>query len=206
MNIDIFLRTLCLVTVTMWFTRAGAAQGNTMLAVNALLMQMFTIFSFFMDGFAFSGEALCGRFKGAGDYMRFRRTVRLLLISGGCLAMVFTALYTFFGSEFLNLLTDDLTVVSGAKDYFWWAVSIPAVGFMAFTWDGIFIGATETRSMLASMALATAMFFFVYFVAYPSLRNHGLWLAFISYLAVRGIALAVMARKYYRPDYFCSAR
>lgn len=205
-NIDIFLRTLCLVTVTMWFTRAGAAQGDTMLAVNALLMQMFTIFSFFMDGFAFSGEALCGRFKGAGDYLRFRRTVSLLLISGGCLAMVFTALYTFFGSEFINLLTDDLTVVSGAKDYFWWAVSIPAVGFMAFTWDGIFIGATETRSMLASMALATFMFFLVYFAAYPSLSNHGLWLAFISYLAVRGIALAVMARKYYRPDYFCSAR
>lgn len=205
-NVDIFLRTLCLVSVTMWFTRAGASQGDTMLAINALLMQMFTIFSFFMDGFAFSGEALCGRFKGAGDYSCFRQTVRLLLISGGCLAIVFTAIYTFFGTDFLNLLTDDLTVVNGAKDYFWWAVSIPAVGFMAFTWDGIFIGATETRSMLASMALATAVFFTVYFAAYPSMRNHGLWLAFISYLAVRGIALAIMSGKYNRHGYFCSSR
>lgn len=66
-NGDIFLRTLCLVTVTIWFTRTGARQGEEMLAVNALLMQFFTLFSFFMDGFGFSGEALAGKYIGAKD-------------------------------------------------------------------------------------------------------------------------------------------
>ena len=60
-NSDIFLRTLCLIAVTMWFTRAGSSQGTVILAVNTLLMQFFIMFSYFMDGFAFAGESLCGK-------------------------------------------------------------------------------------------------------------------------------------------------
>ncbi|MDE6099746.1 MAG: MATE family efflux transporter, partial [Paramuribaculum sp.] len=74
-NSDIFLRTLCLVAVTLWFTRTGAMQGTVMLAVNTLLMQMFTIFSYMMDGIAFAGEALCGRYIGAGNTTRLRQTI-----------------------------------------------------------------------------------------------------------------------------------
>ncbi|MDK7751484.1 hypothetical protein QP572_14235, partial [Brevibacterium sp. UMB10442] len=51
-NKDIFLRTLCLVIVNMFFTKAGGAQGAMILAVNTLLMTLFTLFSYFMDGFA----------------------------------------------------------------------------------------------------------------------------------------------------------
>ena len=61
-NRDIFFRTLCLVAVTLFFTSAGARQSDIILAVNALLMQLFTLFSYFMDGFAYAGEAVCGRY------------------------------------------------------------------------------------------------------------------------------------------------
>ena len=60
-NSDIFFRTLCLVTVTVFFTSSGAKQGDVILAVNTLLMQLFTLFSYIMDGFAYAGEALTGR-------------------------------------------------------------------------------------------------------------------------------------------------
>ena len=73
-NRDIFLRTLCLVAVTMFFTSAGAAQGEVVLAVNTLLMQLFTLFSYIMDGFAYAGEALAGRYIGAGNRMELHRS------------------------------------------------------------------------------------------------------------------------------------
>lgn len=201
-NVDIFLRTLCLIVVTLWFTRVGAEQGDTMLAVNALLMQLFTIFSFFMDGFAFSGEALCGRFKGACDGGNFRAVVRQLIFIGLGIAMVFTVLYAVWGTDALHLLTDDAAVEASAAEYIWWAVSVPLAGFMAFTWDGVFIGATETRAMLVSMVAAMVVFFAVYLAAFPSMGNHGLWLAFVAYLAVRGVTLTVMARRFCRDGYF----
>lgn len=194
-NADIFLRTLCLVAVTVWFTRAGSRQGSEMLAVNALLMQFFTLFSYFMDGFAFAGEALTGRYIGARDPASLRRSVRALLLWGGAMAALFTLLYTAGGELLLRLLSDDLGVITAARDFMPWVLTIPAAGFMAFTYDGIFVGATATRSMLLSMAVASALFFIVCSIALPRMGNHGLWLAFILYLAARGAVLALLHPK-----------
>ena len=196
-NSDIFLRTVCLVGVTMWFTRVGSLQGAEMLAVNALLMQLFTMFSFFMDGFAFAAEALCGRFKGSGNVVMLHRVVRMLIGCGGVLALVFTALYAAGGEWLLGALSSDERVVALGSEYFWWAVSIPLAGFAAFMWDGVSIGVSATRRMLLSMIVATALFFAVYALAYPRLGNHGLWLAFIVYLFTRGAALWALDREYW---------
>ena len=193
-NRDIFLRTLCLVAVTLFFTSAGAAQGDVVLAVNTLLMQLFTLFSYVMDGFAYAGEALSGRHIGARNLSAFRLTVRRLFLWGAGMAAAFTLLYAVGGEAFLGLLTDEREVIAASQDYFYWAIAIPAAGVAAFTWDGVFIGATATRGMLASMAVAAACFFSLYFGLRASLGNHALWLAFIAYLATRGIVLTCLSR------------
>lgn len=158
-NTDIFLRTLCLVAVTMWFTRVGAMQGEMMLAVNALLMQLFTLFSYFMDGFAFSAEALAGRHYGAGDYRGLRKIIRLELECSTAVAILFSALYFFGGEWILSILTTDISVIRASSDYLVWAMLFPAAGFMAFCFDGIAIGVSATRMMLVSILLAALLFF-----------------------------------------------
>ena len=194
-NADIFLRTLCLIAVTVWFTRAGASQGAEILAVNTLLLQLFILFSYFMDGFAFSAEALCGRYLGAGDKEGLRRCIRREVQWGAAMALLFTAVYAIGGEAFLSLLTDDLHIMHSAAEFRLWAVGIPIAGFMAFTWDGIVIGLTRTRLMLWSMALSTAIFFILYFSLYGRMGNHALWLAFLAYLLTRGIALWLLSRR-----------
>lgn len=188
-NVDIFLRTLCMVGVTAWFTRAGASQGVDVLAANALLMQLFLLFSYFTDGFAYAGEALSGKFFGASDFVELRRTVRHLLIWGGGVSLIFTALYFFAGEFILRILTDRHEIVDRAVEYLPWAVSIPMCGIFAFIYDGVFIGLTLTRRMLVSVAAGMAVFFAIYFTLRSALGNHALWLAFITYLLVRGITL-----------------
>ena len=150
-NRDIFLRTLCLVAVTTCFTAGGAAGGEVVLAVNALLMQLFMLFSYVMDGFAYTGEALGGRYFGAADEGAFRAVVRRLFGWGVVLAVLFTLIYSVGGSTFLRLLTNDMTVVGAAATYFPWAVAIPLVSFSAFLLDGIYVGTTSTRPMLVAM-------------------------------------------------------
>lgn len=192
-NTDIFLRTVCLVAVTVWFTRMGAIQGETMLAVNALLMQFFTLFSYFIDGFAFAGEAMTGKYIGRRNDSMLRLTIRHLCLWGIGIAALFTLIYAFGGNLILRLLSSETTVVNAASDFLPWIFTVPAAGFLAFTWDGIFIGATATRSMLMSMFGATAVFFITVTALHPSLGNHSLWLAFILYLFARGIILTFMA-------------
>ena len=194
-NRDIFLRTLCLVIVTLFFTSAGAAQGEIVLAVNTLLMQLFTLFSYIMDGFAYSGEALVGKYVGANNQPALCRTVRQLFIWGVGLSTGFTLLYFFGGKSFLGLLTNETSVIREAENYFYWVLAIPLTGFAAFLWDGIFIGATATRQMFYSMLVASGSFFLVYYSLHEWMGNHALWLAFIVYLSLRGIMQAALSRK-----------
>lgn len=193
-NRDIFLRTLCLITVTTFFTSTGARQGEVILAVNTLLMQLFTLFSYIMDGFAYAAEALVGRYIGERNRDQLKRTVRALFAWGVALSALFTLLYAIGGEIFLALLTNEPLVIAASRDYFYWVLLIPFAGFAAFLWDGILIGATATRQMLWAMFGAMAAFFVVYWVGGGHLHNHILWLAFIVYLALRGILQTIWGR------------
>ena len=191
-NRDIFLRTLCLVSVMLFFTTAGARQGDTVLAVNTLLMQAYMVFSYVMDGFAYAGEAISGKRYGAGNARALRDTVARLFRWGAAMTAVFTLLYIIGGDAFLRLLTDDAAVVGASAEYSFWAVLMPVAGVAAFVWDGVFIGCTMTRGMLQSIFLAAAVFFIVYFPLAETMGNHALWLAFTLYLAVRGAVQTVI--------------
>ena len=194
-NRDIFFRTLCLVAVTMYFTSAGAAQGEVILAVNTLLMHFFTFFSYIMDGFAYAGEALVGKHLGANDRPALRQMVHQLFVWGIVLSLVFTLVYGIGGKVFLGLITNEQSVITASSAYFYWVLAIPLAGFAAFLYDGIFIGATATRWMLYAMSIATTAFFLIYYGFRGAMGNHALWLAFITYLVLRGIVQGFLGRK-----------
>lgn len=191
-NRDIFFRTLCLVSVMFFFTSAGSWQGEIVLAVNTLLMQMYMLFSYVMDGFAYAGEALGGRCYGAADRKALRATVRQLFLWGAFMTLGFTLVYALGGEAFLSLLTDEPNVISAASSYFFWAMLLPVAGVSAFIWDGVFIGCTATRDMLMSMFAASVTFFLLYYGLRSHYANHALWLAFLLFLFVRGLAQTIL--------------
>ena len=194
-NFSLFLRTLSLIVVHFMFIAAGAAQGSVELAVNTLLMQLFTIFSYFMDGFAYAGEALVGKAIGAANAGLCRAVVRRLFQWGGGLAILFVGLYAIGGESFMSLLTDDITVLDSVSRYRHWTLLLPICGVASFLWDGIYIGATSPRLMLWSMAISMSLFLAGYYLLIPIYGNHGLWIAFLSYLACRGMVLTVTRGK-----------
>ena len=193
-NRDIFLRTLCLVAVNLFFTAAGARQGAVILSVNTVLIQLYLFFSYFMDGFAYAGEALGGKAYGAHNITAFHETLRRLWMWMLIVTSAYTLLYMVGGSCIVALLTDEAQVIETSREYIWWAWLIPAAGCVAFIWDGIFIGITATRGMLVSSFVSAIVFFAVYLMSEKSLGNHGLWLAQIVYLAMRGILQTIWYR------------
>ena len=185
-NRDIFLRTLCLVLVNLFFTSAGARHGAVILSVNTVMMQLYLFFSYFMDGFAYAGEALGGRYYGAGNKLVFRETVRHLFGWAVLMTVFFTLLYVVGGQAIVGVLTDEPQVLATSYDYLWWVWLIPTAGAAAFIWDGLFIGMTATRGMLVSSLVSALLFFAVYGLTAGILKNHGLWLAMVIYLLMRG--------------------
>ena len=202
-NGDIFLRTVCLATVFTFITAASGRISDEVLAIDALLLQFFTLFSYIMDGFAYAGESLVGRYIGAQDSRSLHLSVRLILLWGVILTVVFTGLYAIFGEQFLRIFSDKADIIQGAKEYMFWTLIVPICGFAAFLFDGIFVGATASRAMRNSMFIATASFFGVYFalktlVGQPLEEytwNNILWTSFMVYLFLRGLIQATLLKK-----------
>ena len=201
-NSDIFFRTLCIVAVFTFFTSQSAAGNNTILAVNALLLQFLMFYSYFIDGFALAGEALVGKYVGAHKPIEMKRVIKNLFLWGSALTLIYSAIY-YFGSEFiLRILTNNKEVIDAAIPYLMWVVAIPLVGTASYIWDGIFIGASASKGMLYTMLAATFLIFFpVYFLLKDELGNHALWLAMILFLGSRGLFQTIIAKRFiYSPN------
>ena len=194
-NKDIFIRTVCLIIVFTYFTSASAKMGDTVLAVNALFMQLFTLFSYIMDGFAYAGESLIGRFYGAKNRFLLEKCVKHLVGWGFLLSLTFTILYIVFLEDILSLFTSDKDVIEMSNEYFWWIIAVPFCGFLAFLFDGIMIGMTKTKPMRDIIIVAVIGFFVAYWGFVSMLGNDALWLGFILFLLFRGCFQYLAYRK-----------
>ena len=191
-NRDIFLRTLFLVAVNAAFTSVGSRQGDVILAVNTLLFQFFTLYSYIMDGFAYAGEAICGKYYGAGNAPSFHACIRRLFAWGVIMTVVYTAAYYFGANDILHVLSNEQTVIEASEPYLLWVALIPVAGMGAFIWDGVFIGITDSRGMLLSCFVAAIVFAIMLSLFFTTMGNHALWLALLSYLLARGVMQTIL--------------
>ena len=191
-NRDIFLRTLFLVAVNAAFTSVGSRQGDVILAVNTLLFQFFTLYSYIMDGFAYAGEAICGKYYGAGNMPSFHACIRRLFAWGVIMTVVYTAAYYFGANDILHVLSNEQTVIEASEPYLLWVALIPVAGMGAFIWDGVFIGITDSRGMLLSCFVAAIVFAIMLSLFFTTMGNHALWLALLSYLLARGVMQTIL--------------
>ncbi len=173
-NGDLFVRSLCLMGVYLAFSAISARFGDTLLAMSSIMMKLMMIFSYFTDGFAFAGEALTGRFFGRKDKYAVSKTVKWTFIWSMGIGLFFVVIYAAAGTPMFRLMTSDSTVVQAAKAYLPWLVIMPLLGCPAFTWDGIYIGATATKEMRDANIGCLIAFFIVWFGGILLLRSTGL--------------------------------
>ena len=195
-NADIFLRSLCLIAVFTFIPYISADMGEEILAANTLLMQLFTLTSYVMDGFAYAGESLVGKYVGARNSELLHKVVRALVWWGVALAVFFTLLFVFGGEGLLRVLAKDEDVIGTAMRFMFWTYLLPFTGFAAFIYDGIYIGATASAAMRNVMFVATAVFFVLYYLLAARWGNHALWFAFIFFLIFRGGLMIAGERRY----------
>jgi len=191
-NRDIFIRTLCLIFAFSFFTAVSAAQGDLILAANTILLQLWFIVSYGIDGFAFAAESLVGRFKGSGNSEKLKQAVYYNIGWGLILGLAGTFLYMILGSKILHVFTNNLEVITIAHSVLFWTVLAPFVSSLCYILDGVFIGATETRPMRNTMVASTFLVFLpAYFISTHLFGIHGLWLAMVLFMIARGVALGL---------------
>lgn len=204
-NTDLFLRSACIMAVSLSTTAFGARLGALTLAVNAVLMQFFHFFSYFSDGFAFAAEAITGRLAGAGRRNDLLRAIRNLLMWGAGMALIFTAVYAIAPEPIAGLITDRPDVTEEVMRMRIWVIVIPGLTIAAFIFDGIYIGLTATRLMLMAAAGSAALFFGVACIPYGQpADNNILWTAFMTYLTARGAILGILCKRATSPRHIAT--
>ena len=207
MNTDLFVRSLCFIAIYIGFTVISARYGDLLLAVSSIMMKLLMIFSYFTDGFAYAGEALTGRYIGAEDKPMLRQTVRWTFIWSMGIALIFMVIYQFAGVPMLKMMTSDPTVVEASREYLPWLLLMPVAGCAAFTWDGIYIGATASKAIRNSMLWAVVAFAIIWFAGIALLQAlphdqgrygyaamHILMGAYFAHLMARTVYLSVRYR------------
>lgn len=193
-NRDIMIRTMALLAAFGMFTAMGARSSDVTLAANAVLYNMFLIGGYFLDGFATAAETLCGQSIGARNERSFRRAVTLSLFWSLGFGLGVAAIFLLGGGRFIDFVSTNPDVRAYARDYLVFAALTPLVGAAAFAYDGIYVGATWTRAMRDLMLVALAAYGGTMFLA-QDLGNTGLWIAFLLFLAVRGLGQAALSRR-----------
>ena len=191
-NRDIMIRTAALITAWLFFAAQGARSGDVVLAANSVLHNLVLLGAFFLDGFASAAEQLCGRAIGARDAPAFSRAVRLSLSWGFGFGIAATLALIAGGPLLIDLMTASPEVRAAARAYLIYAALASVIGVFAFTYDGIYIGATWTRDMRNLMIVTIVLYFAAWWITLP-LGNTGLWLAILVFLGVRG---ALQAARY----------
>ena len=185
-NRDIMIRSASLIFAFAFFTAQGARGGDVVLAANAVLMNLFLISAFFLDGFATAAEQMCGQSVGAGDAAGFRRAVALTSLWCVAFSAAVSLLAFLGGGGFIDLVSTSPAVRAAARVDLVFAALTPVCGAMAFEFDGVFIGATWTRDMRNLMLAALAIYLALFFALRP-FGNAGLWMALLGFLVARGV-------------------
>lgn len=200
-NSDIIIRTFCLVAVYTFFTKASADMGDkNILAVNTILLQLFTLFSYMNDGFAFAAEALTGRFIGARDVKSLKRCIRLCVVWCFVVSFIYVGVYVGWWRDIFSLLVDSENsdigaLLAVAEQYIGWIIIIPIASALPFVMDGIMVGATRSRIMRNSMIWSSVCYFVLLYGSSWLIGNNAIWLAFTSYMFLRGVFQYFMSNR-----------
>jgi MATE family multidrug resistance protein len=190
-NINIFVRTLCLIFAFSYFTAMGTKMGEITLAANAVLLHLQHFLAYGLDGFAFAVEALAGSAYGARNRGAFRTAVRVTTIWALIVAGLFTILYAVLGTSIINVITGIEPVRLAAADYLIWVLVSPVLSVWSYQLDGIFIGTTRPVEMRNGMVLSLLVYLLAIWLFIPLLGNHGLWLSLMIFMVMRAITLGL---------------
>ena len=202
LNANLFVRSLCFMVVYVGFTSLSSMYGDTDLAVCSILMKLFMLVSYFVDGFAYAGEALVGKYIGeakshASSPYRLSplaSIVRLLFLWSLGVGAVFTVLFALSYMPMYRMMTSDSEVLARLTDFVGWLIAMPIVSTLAFMWDGVFTGATAGKHIRNAMIWAAIGFVVGYVATYHFLGTHALFVGYFLHLAARVIYLTATWR------------
>ena len=189
MNRDLFIRTICMIAVYNMVTAYGMRYGDSILAGNAILMQIHFLMANFLGGIGNAGTVIAGKSIGQKNRVLFYQSIYLTAIWGAIMASILTGLSVLFQSPLIGIFTNLPAVLQAANDYFYWILLYPLLGFWGLGLFGIFVGATTAGPIRNSLIYSLAVFLLCLWLSTDKLGNSAIWLSFTLFNLARSLFL-----------------
>jgi MATE family multidrug resistance protein len=196
-NINIFFRTLLLMSSLAFFYSQASKAGEEILAVMVLMLQFMIWFSFVVDGFANATEALVGRYFGAKEIDKLLLAIKTSTLWSSLMAIIFGVVYYLFMEDILNLFSNDAKVIKLSLSLLPLVAILPIVSFLAFVFDGIFIGLGAVRVMRDTLFLSTTLYIGLFFILRLFLEiKVAIWGSFLLFFIFRSTFSYLIFKRY----------
>ena len=188
-NFNIFVRTILLTFSFLWFTYLGSQIGEKFVAANAILINLVFLSAFILDAYAFSTEGIVGYSLGKKDFKLFKLIIKNSFILSSITGLIISILYLIIHEKIIFLMTDIYTIRILSLDYSTWLIIIPFISSFCFQFDGIFIGASQTKELKNAMIFSVFLYLIISLILVNYFSNTGIWISLCIFMILRALSL-----------------
>jgi len=196
-NLNIFIRSILLAFSFVYFTYLGNSISEETVAANTILLHFIMLSAYICDAYAFSTEGIVGYSIGSKNPKLLRDVVKNSFILNTVTGLVICLIVFLSKNYYIILMTDLSAIREISLSYSYWAIIIPFAASFCFLFDGIFIGASQTRELRNAMIVSVAIYIVASFFLIASFGNTGLWLSLCLFFIARALTLFVYMPKIY---------
>ena len=196
-NLNIFIRTILLTFSFLWFTYLGTQIGEDYVAANAILINLVFLSAFILDAYAFSTEGIVGYSLGRKDLNLFKNIVKNSFILSSISGLIISIIYFFSYEQVINLMSDLEEIRKLSSSYVIWLIFFPLISSFCYQFDGIFIGASQTKELRNAMIFSVLSYLIISIFLTKLLFNNGIWISLCIFMILRALSLFCYLDKIY---------
>ena len=196
-NLNIFIRTILLTFSFLWFTYLGTQIGENYVAANAILINLVFLSAFILDAYAFSTEGIVGYSLGRKDLNLFKNIVKNSFILSSVSGLIISIIYFFSYEQVINLMSDLEEIRKLSSSYVIWLIIFPLISSFCYQFDGIFIGASQTKELRNAMIFSVFSYLIISIFLTKLLFNNGIWISLCIFMILRALSLFYYLDKIY---------
>ena len=197
-NLDIFIRSALLTFSFIFFTYLGNTISEDVVAANTILLNLIMLSAFILDAYAFSTEGIVGYSIGSKDKKVLTNVIKNSFILSATTGLLISIIYLLGKNHFISIMTDLPEIKNLSLVYSYWIVLIPFISSFCFQFDGIFIGASQTKELRNAMIISVFIYLLAAFYLLNNFGNTGLWISLCIFFMARALTLFLFLGKIYK--------
>ena len=131
------------------------------------------------------------------DLNLFKNIVKNSFILSSISGLIISIIFFFTYNLVINLMSDINEIRELSSSYAVWLIILPVISSFCYQFDGIFIGASQTKELRNAMIFSVFSYLLISILLIKFLFNTGIWISLCIFMILRAVSLFYYLDKIY---------